>query len=1050
MDRTVPTPYLHFDHQPALSATSPGLLRSRSRREVFTDNEITPLLSNLSPSATLEALTTTNAVSLGARNRQTFVQNSVASTSTSERVWGIKAALAGKKLREWYQELSGWPWPTTATRNGFQVPSLGDNLKADVEEAYWGSLAPRIVEEYEERIEAIKDDMETLEVEDLKNYVRTTHLRPSARRSPHATSTFAGGMDYEHLDDFTAVVTAMIVQALPTLSRLNSLINAWSIRLSILRQVPFYLRDYNACKDSMLSAWMAVGKSDNPTATRTPNFSRRAFLDIQAVLQDQITQLGRKLDAMLDLLAGSEDTLPDQWCDEMDNLENEYSAWVVEAGELAVNSEMDAERNEDHIMQVRNHAGRNAGHSSDMGGSSHALDVDAQSGEMPQRTDTGPVHDSKYLNRDGLPHSHDYKPSLDESVRNAVDTDGLSLQASDGPSRRHHAEEPLTRGFLRDNGSAGVISSGSSPSSRGPNLATTDLPLRSMLDSPTQSQHTSPNVTTQTEDIDGEPTTSPKLPQRLANRPSPLVLDRTSMVESTTSSELGSEISSPGSATSDYFSNKSSPEIRDASVVEYLGSPILKSPIWPNKDPVTPLEIVSRHSSQRTERGDSRFPQTGSWSGFGTPVSQRSRASTYVPETSVREVQDVADSEHFDPPEKQFHARTRSASMQSFEVVPKTEIRRIMVRRSESYSSPPDTSRLVPGLNSNQPQDTPFQESDKKLDESEDHDTDSSVPLSVPKPRHRFRQVSDLGPGSTSVKINEKKPVDTSNVDRLGSSTVVSGHKTSKNVDDQLEARISSILTSIPAHIRLTSGPEPDAPEVTRFSPFSGLKTLASRTPVSRLNRAQTSSPIMTLAPAQPKTSKSRSQSGEPEVKLYHLHQAGKDIPIKLFVRLVGEAGERVMVRIGGGWADLAEYLKEYATHHGRRAVSDSRFDIQGLPSSPLASQVSPTSRPVTPSSTGPPAVRRQQTTPGQFETPHTPASDPPLRPASQTSWTEEDSPSLGPAGPKTKRVDISPRKQAWVDEMLDQARQSGTEQFGDMGKVGATKRVFLKSKTDG
>ncbi|KAL2039051.1 hypothetical protein N7G274_008100 [Stereocaulon virgatum] len=1049
MDRIAPTPYLHFDHQSALSATSPGLSRSRSRREVFTDNEITPLLTNLSPSATLEALTTTNAVSLGAGNRQIFVQNSVASTSTSERVWGIKAALAGKKLREWHQELSGWPWPTAATRNGFQVPSPRVNPEADVEDVYWGSLPPRTVKEYEERIEAIKDDLETLEVQDLKNYVRTTHLRPGARRSSHATSTTVGGMDYEHLNDFTAVITAIIVQALPTLSRLNSLISAWSIRLSILRQVPFYLRDYDACKESMLSAWIVVGKSDNPTATRTLKFSRRAFLDIQAVLQDQIAQLGRKLDAMLDLLAGSEDTLPDQWCDEMDNLENEYSAWVVEAGELAANSEMDVERNQDYIMQIQNHAGHDIGQSSDMGGSSHALDVDAQSEKIPQRTDTGPIHDSKYLNKDGLPHNHDYRPPLDESVRNAGDTDGLWLQASDGPSQQHHAEEPLTGSFLRDNGGAGVVSSGSSPTTRGPNLATINLPLRSMLDSPIQSKHTSPNITMQTEDIDSEPKTSFTLPQRLVNRPSPLVLDRTSMVESTTSSELGSEISSPGSAISDYFSNKSSPEIRDASVVEYLASPILKSPVWPNKDPVTPLEIVSRHSSQRTERGDSRFPPTGSWSGFGTPVNQRSRASTYVPETSVREVQDVAEGERFDPPKGQVHVRTRSASMQSFEVVPKSEIRRIMVRRSESYSSPPDTSRLVPGLNGKKPQDTPFQVSGKKVDESEDRDTGSSVPLSLPKPRNRFSQVLDLGPRSKSMKITEKKPVDTTSVDHLGSSTVVLGHKASENVDDQLEARISSILTSIPAHIRLTSGPEPDAPEVTRFSSFSGLKTSASRTPASRLNRAQTSSPTMTLAPAQPKTSKSRSQSGEPEVKLYHLHQAGKDVPIKLFVRLVGEAGERVMVRIGGGWADLAEYLKDYATHHGRRAVSDSRFDIQGLPSSPLASQVSPTSRPVTPSSIGPPAMRKQQTTPGQFETPHTPASDPPLRPASQMSWTEEDSPSLGPAGPKTKRVDISPRKQAWVDEMLDQARQSGTENFGDMGKVGATKRVFLKTKTE-
>ena len=1046
MDRTAPLPYHHFDTQSQHLAPPSSLGRSRSRREVFTDNEITPLLSNLSPSATLEVLTATDAISIGEKNHQTFIQNSVASASTSERAWGIKAALAGKKLREWHHELSGWSWPTFSGtgRSGFQVPSpetgSGDNGK----EEYWGCLPARIGQDYEERVEAIKDDMETLEVEDLKNYVRNTHLRPATRRSSHGLSKLASGMDYEHLDDFTAIITATIVQALPTLSRLNSLLNAWSIRLLILCQVPDYLRDRECSKEFMLSAWRAVDKPDSPTPKRTSDFSRQAFLDIQAVLQDQISQLGRRLDSMLDLLAGSKDTLPDEWCDEMDNLENEYSAWVVKAEELMFNNEMDVENNETQAKQSQNHTGLDIGLPLDIGRSTHALDVHAQFEDIKQRADTEFDPDIEHSSKDGRPHSHENKFAAGESTRTAIDQDTPSLELSDSGPQRHDVDGPFIGGLARKNFSDECSPSESRPSSH-------DQPLQdSVLDGPTEGPNSGRNAQKEAQTISREPTSSHKIPQRLANRPSPLVLDRSSMVESTASSDLGSEISSPGSATSDYFSNKSSPEIRDASVVEYIGSPVLKSPIWPSKDPITPLDIVSRHSSQRTERGDSRFPQMGSWSGFGTPVSQRSRASTYVPETSAGEVQEPAEGEHLHPPGKKGHVRTRSASMQSFEVVPKSEIRKIMVRRSESYSSPPGTSRLVPSFNNIPPEETPLQGSDKRIDEPNKHNSDSSEPLSLPKPHHKFEQVLDLGPGSTPVKINEKKSVETSDNIHVKSSTTISGHTTSKSADDQLEARISSILTSIPAHIRLTSGPEPDAPEVTRFSPFPSQKTPASRTPALRLNRAQTSSPTMTLAPAQPKTPKSKSQNGEPEIKLYHLHQAGKDVPIKLFVRLVGEAGERVMVRIGGGWADLAEYLKEYATHHGRRAISDGRFDIQGLPSSPLASQGSPTSRPVTPSSTGPSVMRRQQTTPGQFETPHTPASDPSLRPASRTSWTtEEDSPSLGLAGPKTKKVDISPRKQAWVDEMLDQARQGGAEKFGDIGKVGGTRRVFLKSKTE-
>ena len=37
------------------------------------------------------------------------------------------------------------------------------------------------------------------------------------------------------------------------------------------------------------------------------------------------------------------------------------------------------------------------------------------------------------------------------------------------------------------------------------------------------------------------------------------------------------------------------------------------------------------------------------------------------------------------------------------------------------------------------------------------------------------------------------------------------------------------------------------------------------------------------------------------------------------------------MVRVGGGWADLGEYLRQYAEHHGRRTISEGKFEILGL-----------------------------------------------------------------------------------------------------------------------
>lgn len=370
----------------------------------------------------------------------------------------------------------------------------------------------------------------------------------------------------------------------------------------------------------------------------------------------------------------------------------------------------------------------------------------------------------------------------------------------------------------------------------------------------------------------------------------------------------------------------------------------------------------------------------------------------------------------------------------------------------------------------------------------------SDLPPPIPaKSRHRFEDVSDLGPGTIPVKMLRKHPANSS---ILNSSTPKSSVQPSKNVpskstEEQLEARISSILTEIPADIRLTSGPEVGASRVAPPGPSSYPKTPTAGSQALLLSKSRTSSPLppMTLVPASPRLTKSRTSNGDSEVKLYHLHQVGKEAPIKLFVRLVGEHGERVMVRIGGGWADLGEYLKEYAVHHGRRSISDGRFDIQGLPESQSNSLFStslpgmshsPHNTPNT-GSPSPSAIKSRKSrisgvsVSSDVSTPVTP--DNPTykcqigtisRHGSNSSSTssrrslramEEDNSPLGLAGPKTKKSDISPTKQAWVDEMLDQARNTSSAEkksrsnedgeFGNLGKVGSTKRVFLKSRKD-
>ena len=363
------------------------------------------------------------------------------------------------------------------------------------------------------------------------------------------------------------------------------------------------------------------------------------------------------------------------------------------------------------------------------------------------------------------------------------------------------------------------------------------------------------------------------------------------------------------------------------------------------------------------------------------------------------------------------------------------------------------------------------------------HNSTVKPPVPPRSPR-RSRDANFLGSISPSLNRGLNKDKVATGSDRMSHNHTGNLSNDSQNKGDQLEARISSILTTIPARIRLTSGPGVNAPEVSRPQTSSSAKKLDFNTPPSRLIRTQTSTPTTTLAPAYAKT---KSQSGDQDIKLYHLHQPGKDVPIKLFVRLVGEGGERVMVRVGGGWADLGEYLKEYASHHGRRSISDGRFEIQGLPQSLSSSPITPNngalngwttpmSRPGSPTYRPEPSLTMKKTrmslgSPADFtswntlEGPDLKSEDTTpgsassfagsVRPISRMSWTDEDVP-LGLAGPKSKQTEISPGKKAWVEGMLDKARRGsvgkkskGEFDFGDLRKVRSTKRVYLKSNRD-
>lgn len=350
--------------------------RSQSRTRIHrSSHDADPLLSNLSPTSTLEALSYTDFQPAETRKASSELRDSIASASSSERALGIRAASAAKKLKEWHAEVAGWGWTGPAEqRNGFEVPSgedlgtghgdteLGahgahgqDQHVAPVQEQeYWGSLPRHTVEEYEERIEVIADGMEALDVEELKSHVLEAHL-PSRSRSASISHEREASLEkagHNHLDDFTAVITATILQALPYVARLNILLHTWSVRIVVLRQVPGFLRALEDASTAVTSGFSTISASGSSTPVYGTGISRDAFDVMQPILEDRLTAAGQRLDRMLDALEGREDTVPKQWIDDMEVLEGDYSNWVVEAEKKVLDNELRQYR-DDHLESKR-------------------------------------------------------------------------------------------------------------------------------------------------------------------------------------------------------------------------------------------------------------------------------------------------------------------------------------------------------------------------------------------------------------------------------------------------------------------------------------------------------------------------------------------------------------------------------------------------------------------------------------------------------------------------------------------------------------------------
>ncbi|KAJ5825852.1 hypothetical protein N7474_002990 [Penicillium riverlandense] len=316
--------------------------------------KIDPLLSNLSPESTLHALTSTEAVPTNEKRAHDILSQSISQVSPAERALGIRAAVAAQNLALWLDEVQSWGWPSpneAKAGKGFDPPIAEPPLDpghgessssfhvSSTEVEYYGSLPAEVVEQYETRIEEIRDGMDDLNVEELKEHVLSAHIPARSRPSSNNSSvSIPPPLSYVQLSDFTAVITTTILRALPFLSKLNSLLSTWDVRLLVLRQIPGLLRELHLTRAALDSSLKELRTIDLSDTTQAP-FSSSELHSQHVKLESAVVAVGRRMDRVLDALEGRQDSLPECWIDDLEGVESDFAAWVVEAERYNIRAE---------------------------------------------------------------------------------------------------------------------------------------------------------------------------------------------------------------------------------------------------------------------------------------------------------------------------------------------------------------------------------------------------------------------------------------------------------------------------------------------------------------------------------------------------------------------------------------------------------------------------------------------------------------------------------------------------------------------------------------
>ncbi|KAI4625731.1 hypothetical protein J4E80_002864 [Alternaria sp. BMP 0032] len=985
---------------------SPAMSPAGRRGRTYGSSEETRL-RDLSPETTLRAFTQ-KPMPFDTTRDEYKMFSCIETLTAAERDLGSRVAKAAQRLKIWCAEIEQWGWSGSFEQPSAQVreqrrKSIELRIREHVADSdignvmppleYWGSMLSVEVEQHEARLDDIADEMLKLDVEELKEHVLDMH--PAGRSRPSSAGYEANRQHYKVMDDFSFLITQTLLSALPHHAQLKARLSTWTARVSILREAPRYTSELDTAQEAMRLGWDAI---EAPADTSDAAFEqwKKAVDTISLVLHQKVSDLGRQLDKMLDTLEGQEDTLPEHWIDVFETTEHDYGQWKHESRRRIID------------LEVRRRA--EGFNTTEKGAPEPALQPEVDAGT------TAHTSGERVLT------------TASSSVNAGNDVPIVAPTA---------AVQSATTSRL-DALNARIDSVASTLQSPPPKLASQSSRHNAMQDEYFSA------------------------PQR-GIFSGDYAMNASSSSNSTLHTSIGSSNARQVSGETD---------VTEHELAQGFASPS-KSPTA-----TTHLEKMSFEPGSASDDEDSEFEE-------GDTVVQY----------------DLDEG----PEEVAIHTETddqlSQASLQG-RPKPLALFGNPTITKNDGHDSPvmepPQTPRSWRGSLSSL---------------STDMSPDSSPPSTIeesPSVRNATNRSMRAPRPELNAAMAKRRPVKTTTTaDDTSSAPWPPTHFAQKanNSAEELERKISDILTTIPAHIRLRSGPGPDAPEVKSAR---GLLAKSSR---GYLRAARSvsglKSPELTLSPAKTEFELNNAASGrrsaaaargDNDIKLYHLTQPGKEQPIKLFIRRVGENGERVMVRVGGGWSDLGEYLRQYAEHHGRRTASEGKFEVLGLEvKNPDSSPTRPDSRaskmerrisvgfPLASPSTTPVkssglAFTSDEAPPPMPSfipgTPSATTEDPtiPSTTSSRSSWQGRE---VGMAGPSAKKLDLSGEKLEWIEGMMKQARTVSSNvitsshpnfertdsrsdsrpgsavggkktEFGDLGKVGATKRVFMKGGKPG